>query len=83
MNDDFLSRLANEIAKPPNPDAACLGMGWTLTDERGAQYVIVGGHFERMMFRLCRIPAGMGVDDLGRKFRHAPTPDDFARFELI
>lgn len=77
----LLDHLGRELSKPVNPAAAPLGIGYVLTDEQGALYLICGMLNEA--FRLVRLPPGMGINDLGRQFRHAPTPDDPAASEEI
>lgn len=53
------------------------------------RYMLVGTHvcqtsvLSPLTVALVRIPKGMGQMDLGRRFRHAPVPEDFFRAEII
>lgn len=76
-----MDELARGLTTPPNPLAAKLGCGYVLTDENGARYVIVG--LVNDALRICRLPDGMTIYDVGRKIRHAPTPDDPAASEAV
>lgn len=75
----FASRIAEELSKPINPLA--LKIGCELGGDDDLRYLICG--VVGYAFVLCRIPVGMGALDLGRRFRHAPTPDDPAHCELL
>ncbi len=69
-----------------------LGIWTVLTNEHGTEYLVVAVYPRPLsmtlpnggrMFGLVRIPNGMGGDDLGRRFRWAPTEEDATRPELI